>query len=225
VSAFYNEIEPYCAAWLRNLIKAGLIEDGEVDERSIVDIRGDDLRGFDRVHFFAGIAGWDLALQLAGWPEGAEVWTGSCPCQPFSSAGKRLGFSDPRDLWPAWRDLIAERQPATIFGEQSAQSPQWLSRLRSDLEALGYAVGAMPIEASSVGAGHARDRFWFVANADSEPLERPTEPWSQRDPWANQPGMDRVAHGVPGRMAKLRALGNAIVPQVAAQFVRAFADG
>jgi DNA (cytosine-5)-methyltransferase 1 len=165
---WYNENGPYAAAWLRNLIVAGHIAPGDVDERSIVDVRSDDLAGYVQCHFFAGIGGWSHALRLAGWPDDRPVWTGSCPCQPFSTAGKQKGFADERHLWPEFRRLIAERLPSVVFGEQVASAIDWLRLVRSDLEALGYAVGAMPIEAASAGADHLRDRFWFVADRKGE---------------------------------------------------------
>ena len=162
---YYNENDTYVAAWLRELMKEGHIPDGEIDTRSIVDVRADDLKGFGQCHFFAGIGGWPVALGLAGYAD-LECWTGSCPCQPFSVAGRRAGFDDARHLWPVWQKLIAERRPAIVFGEQVAAATDWLRLVRSDLAALGYAVGAMPIEAASAGADHKRDRFWFVAAAE-----------------------------------------------------------
>ena len=117
--AYYNEIDPYAAQWLRNLIEAGHIAPGDVDERSIVDVRPDDLRGYTQAHFFAGIGGWSIALRAAGWPDDRPVWTGSCPCPSFSAAGQGGGFRDPRHLWPDWARLVRECQPATIFGEQA----------------------------------------------------------------------------------------------------------
>ena len=84
---YYNEFDPYAAQWLRNLIDAGHIPKGEVDSRSIKDVKASDLTGFVQCHFFAGLGGWSHALRLAGWPEDRPVWTGSCPCQPFSAAG------------------------------------------------------------------------------------------------------------------------------------------
>jgi DNA (cytosine-5)-methyltransferase 1 len=167
VSAYYNEIDPYAAAWLRNLIREGLIAPGDVDERSIVDVQPGDLAGYRQVHFFAGIGGWSAALRLAGWPDDREVWTGSCPCQPFSAAGKQRGTSDERHLWPEMRRLVAERRPATVFGEQvaSALGRTWLGSVRADLEDLGYAVGAADLCAAGVGAPHIRQRLWWVADA------------------------------------------------------------
>nr|WP_232357146.1 DNA cytosine methyltransferase [Burkholderia contaminans] len=93
------------------MIAAGHIAPGDVDERSIEDVRPDDLRAYDQCHFFAGIGVWSHALRRAGWTDDRPVWTGSCPCQPFSAAGKGLGFDDERHLWPAWYWLIGERRP------------------------------------------------------------------------------------------------------------------
>lgn len=165
MTAYYNEIDPYCVEWLRNLIREGLIADGQVDDRSISDVTPNDLRGFTQCHFFAGLGGWPAALRSSGvWPDHRSVWTGSCPCQPFSVAGKGGGFADERHLWPAWHWLIEQCRPAVVLGEQVASASQWLGLVRGDLEALGYAVGAIPVEAASAGADHLRDRYWFVAD-------------------------------------------------------------
>lgn len=167
MAAYYNENDPYAVAWLRELIARGLIAPGDVDDRSIKDVQPEDVRGYAQCHFFAGIAGWSYALRLAGWDDDRPIWTGSCPCQPFSVAGGQLGFGDPRHLWPEFRRLIAKCDPATILGEQVAGASQWLRLVRSDLEEMGYAVGCIPIEAASAGADHFRDRYWFVADAAS----------------------------------------------------------
>ena len=120
--AYYNEWDKDAAAWLRELIAAGLIMAGDVDERSISDVRPTDLAGYAQCHFFGGISGWPLALQLAGWPDDHPCWSGSCPCQPFSSAGKRTGITDCRHLWPEFKRLIAACCPSFVFGEQVASS-------------------------------------------------------------------------------------------------------
>lgn len=174
MAAYYNENDPKTAAWLRELIKAGLIADGEVDTRSIVDVQPGDVRGFTQCHFFAGIGGWSYALRLAGWPDDRAVWTGSCPCQPWSQAGKSLGADDSRDLWYGWFRLIRQRRPLAVFGEQvaSAAARPWLDRVCFDLEHIGYAIGAVDLPAASVGAFHIRQRLWFVADSERRPSER-----------------------------------------------------
>ena len=170
MAAYYNEIDPFAAAWLRRLIDGGHIAPGEVDERSIIDVEPDDLYGFDQAHFFAGIGGWSHALRLAGWDDASPVWTGSCPCQSFSIAGKQRGEDDDRHLWPEFRRLIAQCGPSVVLGEQVA-SPlgrAWLATVRAEMEGLGYAVGAADLCAASVGAPHIRQRLWWVAHTDSE---------------------------------------------------------
>lgn len=275
--AYYNENDAFAAQWLRNLISKNLIAGGDVDERDIRDVRPIELRGYDQCHFFAGIGGWSLALRLAAWPNDRPIWTGSCPCQPFSAAGKSGGFADERHLWPSWHWLIDQCRPATVFGEQVASRAglEWFDLVWTDLEAAGYAVGVSDLGAACVGAPHIRQRLWFVAdthgrNASAERLQRSGqqrfEPqdgrsllvgkpesiehngsryagngWRQSadaSPWHDcdwlpctdgkarpvEPGTFPLAHGIPGRVGRLRAYGNAIVPQVAAQFIDAFVN-
>ena len=168
--AYYNDNDPKAVAWLRELIKAEVIANGDVDDRSITDIKPSDLEGYTQVHLFAGIGGWSYALRLAGWPDDRPVWTGSCPCQPFSVAGKRGGLDDSRHLWPAFRWLIAQCEPTTIFGEQVASKAgrAWLSGVRADLEAMEYGVGAADLCAAGIGAPHIRQRLFWVAESGRE---------------------------------------------------------
>ena len=198
---YYNEIEPYAGQWLANLVAAGEITAGRIDPRSIAEVRGSDLDGVTRAHFFAGIGGWDYALKLAGWPDDLPVWTGSCPCQPFSGAGSKGGFADPRHLWPEWARLIRECRPPIIVGEQVGKplGRQWLDLVFDDLEALGYACAASDLAAASVAAPHIRSRIYWAAYADGGGL-----------------GLERSArlHGDgalrddPARRGEARGLGN-----------------
>ena len=168
MSAYYNENDPKTAAWLRELIKAGAIAPGEVDERDVQDVRPSELAGYTQCHFFAGIGGWSYALRLAGWPDDRPVWTGSVPCQPFSTGGKGEGFADERHLWPDWFHLIQQRLPVTVFGEQvsSPDGLTWLDVVRADLEGETYAVGCADLCAAGVGAPEIRQRTYFVAESD-----------------------------------------------------------
>ena len=309
---YYNEIDPKAAAWLRELIAAGLVPAGDVDTRSIVEIRPHEISQYTQQHFFAGVGGWPLALRLAGWSDSRPVRTGSCPCQPFSQAGQGKGEADERHLWPIFRDLITFGEPTVTFGEQVASKAGrgWLSGVRADLEGLGYAVGAADLCAACVGAPHMRQRLFWMAHAQSLGLSRrvagngssdksgrrtakadrssdarrmadtdggnasaegiqcsrehgqqpqdggagtlahasreglpqqsgrreqsarpasPIRPWDTFDllPCSDgkarrvEPGSFPLAHGIPARMVRLRGYGNAIVPQVAAEFVMA----
>lgn len=243
--AYYNEHNEFAAWWLRGLIAAGHIPAGDVDQRDIQDVAADDLVGYEQCHFFAGIGGWGLALRAAGWPDDRPVWTGSCPCQPFSPIGQRRGTDDERHLWPVWNSLIAQRRPATVFGEQVARGGglEWLAGVRVDLEAQGYAVGAADLPACSVAAPQKRERIWFVAVGDPEGERwgegQRTEPGApgarqgtRLPAWTSaavvgadgrrrraEPGVFALAHGIPNRVDQLRGYGNAIVPEVAALFV------
>lgn len=255
---FYNEFDPHAAAWLRELIARKLIPDGTVDERSITEIHASDFEGFTQCHFFAGIGGWSLALQLAGWPEDRPVWTASCPCQPFANIGLQLGFKDERHLWPCFHELLRERRPVAVFGEQVADAigKGWLDGVSADLERENYACGSAVLGAHSVGAPHIRQRLYWVGHSLDKGLEGHAghgdhvgqqgrigpqpggpapaagEPWDRYAPLPCtdgrtrrvQPGSFPMAHGVPGRVGRIRAYGNAIVPQLAAEFIQAYLE-
>lgn len=256
--AYYNDDDPFVAAWLRRLIDADVIAPGHVDQRSITDVRAEDLDAFDQHHFFAGVGGWSAALRLAGWPDDRPCWTASVPCQPLSLIGERRGHVDERHLWPALFGLIAQRAPAVVFGEQvaSPDGREWLAGIRADLEGERYAVGAADLPAASVGAPHKRRRLFWVGDTFSPRLEgysghgdrsdksrwlaahadRSTGAAGLSDHWRDfdvvgltdgtrrriEPGTFPLVDGVADRVGRLRAYGNALVPQVAALFVRAW---
>ena len=171
--AFYNEIDPFAAAWLRELIARDVIAPGIVDERSIEDVCPDELAGFTQCHFFAGIGVHSYALRRAGWPDDRPIWTGSCPCQPFSAAGKGEGFADERHLWPAFYHLIEQCEPTVVAGEQVASGGTgvWFDLVQADLEAMGYAFGLVPLPAAGFGGAHIRDRAFWLANDIGAGLE------------------------------------------------------
>ena len=241
MTAYYNEIDAFAAQWLRNLIAAGHIADGEVDERSIVDVRADELRGFDQCHFFAGIGGWSLALRLAGWPDAGSVWTGSPPCQDYSLAGSvhgiRAGIDGPRgSLARPWLDLVAGRAPSTVLFENVPGIGPWVAEIKGRLEGLGYRVAKSERSSAGIGAPHLRRRVWLVAHRDGEGRQKPwTEgsPTPFRDPrgaapgnvWVAAPGRAcGMADGFPARVAAVRAYGNAIDPRVAREVIRKFME-
>lgn len=168
MAAFYNENDPYAAQWLRNLIAAGHIASGVVDERDIREIEAFELFEYTQCHFFAGIGIWSKALRDAGWPDDRPIWTGSCPCQPFSNAGKQKGFRDGRHLWPYWYNLIRKRAPPIVVGEQVASALAWLDLVSADMEAADYAFGAADLCAAGFDGAHIRQRLYFVGLADSD---------------------------------------------------------
>lgn len=242
VKAYYNENDPKTAAWLRQLIRDGLIADGDVDDRSIVDVQPKDLDGYGQCHFFAGIGGWSLALRLAGVPDDEPVWTGSCPCQPFSLGGHRKGTADSRDLWRVFARIIGERRPAIVFGEQveSAIRWGWLDRLCDDLEGMHYACGAAVLSAGMFGAHHIRQRLYWSASADADKERRRWWQYRQTRTWSHEQfeglvhaslstatpsgSRDGLSDGVPARVVRGRGYGNAIVPQVGAAWIAAHSD-
>jgi DNA (cytosine-5)-methyltransferase 1 len=201
--AYYNENDPQMAAWLRELIRHGLIATGIVDERSIEDVVPDELAAFTQCHFFAGIGIWSYALRQAGFPDDRPVWTGSTPCQPFSAAGKGGGFADERHLWPAFYHLISQCRPRVVFGEQveSKDGRTWLDLVQADMEAAGYAFGPVVLPAAGFGAPHGRHRVFFVGSlADTSgggwdgraPVERWIAQWRMSIAGAGEAG--RVGH-------------------------------
>jgi DNA (cytosine-5)-methyltransferase 1 len=175
--AFYNDIDEYCAQWLRNLIDAGEIMPGVVDTRSISEIDPDELKAYTQVHLFAGLGGWALAARLAGWPDDRQLWTGSAPCQPWANIGLQRGERDERHLWPATARLIDHCRPPLFVGEQVADAigKGWLDGVFTDLESLSYACQAVVLPACAVDAPHKRNRIYFIGalgDAECARLER-----------------------------------------------------
>lgn len=238
--SYYNEIEPFAAQWLRNLVSKGYLPAGDVDERPIQEVQVSDLKNYHHCHFFAGIGGWALAAKLAGWNENFPLWTGSCPCQPFSTAGKQQGLNDDRHLWPYFYNLIEGYKPNVVFGEQvtGAVKHGWLDQVSDDLEKSGYTTEAFIIPARVTGALHRRNRLWFVAYSerDFEPWKEPCErvpkrvgrvvqpfPWNSN--WKNTLRSFRaLPDGLQRSVGGADAARNAIVPQVAAEILTTYLE-
>lgn len=151
---------------------------------------------------------------------GIDLICGGFPCQPYSLAGRKKGAADDRDLWPEMCRIIAQARPAWVLGENVAHfTTLAFARTKLDLEALGYAVRAFVIPACAAGANHRRERVWILAHAASihaqgQPLRpRPLQPWRGAG-WTPEPSLCRVDDGLPGGVDRLKALGNAVVPDI-----------
>lgn len=251
MTAYYNELDPFNAEWLRCLIKQRIIAPGIVDQRSIERVEFDEIKEFTQCHFFAGVGVWSYALRTAGWPDWRPVWTASCPCQPFAKAAaeKRKRTADARDLWPVWVKLARQSRINTCFGEQVDDDSAWIDRALFDLENAGFAVGVFDLPACAVDAPTERMRTFFVANRDSarreeqcrpfamEPQLAPVERCRRRSFYGNhhtpgelgrhrrvKPGLRLLATRTAGRVGKLRGYGNSINGELAAAFIKAAKD-
>lgn len=299
--AYYNENDPNACAWLGELQKQAVIKPGKIDPRSICDVKAEEIANFRTVHLFAGIGGWDYALTLADWPEEREIFTVSCPCQPFSVQGTNGGLLDERHLWPVVRNLIAQRRPAIVVGEQVASKDgrAWLAGVRFEMERMGYAFGGADLCAAGVRAPQIRQRLYWIGVfngmaysqnnrlawkqkatkqnggrqlAPSGSIDGVGNPDSIQDntsesgqsvfgarchpaAWNRQrvrenlaiypkriwetfevvpcrdgsfrrtePGTFPLSNGVSSRVGRLRGYGNAIVPDLAAEFIKAYLE-
>jgi DNA (cytosine-5)-methyltransferase 1 len=102
-----------------------------------------------------------------------DVISGGFPCQPYSTAGKRLGKEDDRHLWPDMLRVIREVQPRYVVGENVRGLVTWngglvFDEVQAELEAQGYEVTPFLLPACSVNAPHRRDRIWFIAYSDNK---------------------------------------------------------
>jgi DNA (cytosine-5)-methyltransferase 1 len=157
---------------------------------------------------------------------------GGFPCQDLSASGKQVGFEGERsslyqevlriacDIRPKF--IALENVANLLVGERGA----WFGVLLRDLASIGYDAEWFYIPASWLGANHARTRIWIVAypneiGCDGLPLGfdtiRQFERRIAKDTWVAElspPAICRVDDGVPNRVERLAALGNAVVPQI-----------
>jgi DNA (cytosine-5)-methyltransferase 1 len=155
---------------------------------------------------------------------------GGFPCQPFSCAGKRQGKKDDRYFWKEMFRIIEVAKPTWVLGENVPGIVNLaLDDVYSDLENAGYEVQPIIIPACAIGAPHRRDRVWIIAYSSINRLSYKEHKQKLEEKrknkffscqsinnwWKIEPSMDRVVNGIPGRMDRLKALGNAVVPQIA----------
>ena len=160
--------------------------------------------------------------------------TGGYPCQPFSQAGKRRGAEDDRHLWPSMFGIIRTSRPTWILAENVAgHVTLGLDQVLADLESEDYAVQPIIVPACAVDAPHRRDRVWIFADSNnarrvkqwrSESIQSELVAAECGNRWSAEPDVGRVAHGIPRRVDRLRGLGNAIVPQVAYEIIKAMIE-
>ena len=197
----YCEIDPFC----REVLQAR-IEDGSLDAAPIhADVR-----------------------QLQ--PVEADVVCGGFPCQDVSPAGRCAGIAGERSgLWREMGRLIRGVRPRYVVVENSAGLlDRGFGDVLGDLSSYGYDAEWSTVSACSLGAPHMRERVFLVAYPHRQSGGRHVWEWEQEAPWGGwwtrEPALARVAHGVPGRVDRNTALGNALIPQIAEWIGRRIAN-
>lgn len=114
-----------------------------------------------------------------------DILTGGFPCQPYSTAGKRLGKEDDRHLWPEMLRAIREIQPRYIVGENVSGLINWnggmvFDEVQAEMEAEGYEVTPFILPACAVNAPHRRDRVWFIAYSSNSRVKGLQSKWEDR---------------------------------------------
>lgn len=158
-----------------------------------------------------------------------DVITGGFPCQPFSTANsaRRRGSSDSRNMWPATIECIRTIRPQFAFLENvpGLLSSGYFGTILGDLAESGYDARWRVLSAAEMGAPHKRDRLWIVAHATGGKRCFVRRGWTQKNvdwdwigekPWEVEPKLDRMVDGVADRTKRFHAIGNGIVPSVAA---------
>jgi DNA (cytosine-5)-methyltransferase 1 len=156
--------------------------------------------------------------------ERVDLICGGFPCQDIASAGRRTGIEGERSgLWSEFARVVRRVRPRYVLVENT---PGLLVRgmgdVLGDLASMGYDAEWQCVPAAAIGAHQLRARVWILAHAggergaatDSIPAgwrESVVCAWRPRA----EPDVDRVADGLPGGMDRVRALGNAVVPQIA----------
>jgi DNA (cytosine-5)-methyltransferase 1 len=162
-----------------------------------------------------------------------DLITAGFPCQPFSVAGARLGASDERHLWPEVARVVRDLRPRWMLAENVAglltiDGGRTFGRILSDLADIGYDAEWTCLPAGAFGAHHIRNRLFILAYPRREGLAGTQQApvlgtWRREEGGAaaqqaravDSPGLGGMVYGVPRRVDRIKALGNAVVPQVA----------
>ena len=166
-----------------------------------------------------------------------DVIAGGFPCQDISNAGKREGIEGERSgLWTEFARIIRELRPRYVIVENvAALLVRGMGTVLGDLATCGYDAEWTMLSACAFGAPHSRprvfvlayatgsgcqarsaDRLGIVTTGNGQATASPHSALSDpRRAWGRASTVERVADGVPHRVDRLRALGNAVLPQVA----------
>ena len=106
-------------------------------------------------------------------------------------------------------ERLQKRQRENWKPNAGSISKSWVDTLR-DCEATAHANGGRQSQCAELNGSKAQD----TTNGHSR--RRHTDGCSSPARWLPEPDVGRVAHGIPSRVDRLKGLGNAIVPQVAA---------
>ena len=231
----YNDIEHFPCEVLRKNIKLGLLPEGYVDERAIQDVKSADLVGHRHIHLFAGIGGFALGLARAGVGENIRLLSGGFPCQDIATPGPKIGIAGARSgLWKHMFRLASDIRSDYIIVENSSDlSLRGLNVVLGDLARIGYDAQWQTVSAAALGGSHLRRRCLIVAYPQR--VGQSQSRFFRQDAYTQQafqsiwqttraidairrgtvPSLCRGAHGLPNRMDRLTALGNAIIPFIA----------
>lgn len=245
MNALYTDNDSFCCKVLRARVADGGLPVGDVLEKNIEEVKADDLAGYEQIHLFAGIGGFGLACKLAGW-EGSLL-TGGFPCQDISLSGPGAGLSGERSgLWREMVRTIRLVRPRHVIVENvAALLGRGMGRVLGDLAESGADAewNSLP---TGFPFGHRRERTFIVADfmrsrlsqwGNTGSLARNGESVFTRErfasflasvipleKWQDRPLLGRGISRIPHRAHRIKALGNAIVPQVAEEIMRAIKD-
>lgn len=202
----YVEFNEYCQRIIRQRIDDGIFADAPIFG---------DIRAFVSEGYAAAYQGL------------VDIVTGGFPCQPFSVAGKQAAVDDPRNMWPTTIDVIRTVRPRYAFLENVpgllAGTHGYFGHILRELAEAGYDAEWLCLSCADVGGLHQRNRIWLYAIRDTERLRLQDGTrkhiWPEltaRARWSTESNIQRISDGLPNWMDRLKAIGNAQVPIVAA---------